>query len=223
VYIDESGTDLTITVQGEQYEAEATVDVNSDGVDDTALVQTDRAAIEFTDTDADGQADLMTQLDGVGDIAGQATFDAATGEWVHVEHPQDPSHSMHTGSSAEGTVIPADPPQDATSRTITADLPGRDTDLGAPTHDTDDDGANDSVVVTDANGDTVIFTDADEDGDTDFATEITAAGAVTVSEHTGDGQWTVIERGHLDDHGHYQPDDAPEVHIDPHTGTWTQG
>jgi hypothetical protein len=61
----------------------------------------------------------------------------------------------------------------------------------------------------------VIFTDTDADGDADFATEITQRGQVTVSEHTGDGEWTVVERGHLDEQGEY--------HVDPRTGEWVRG
>lgn len=229
MYIEESGADLTVTVEGHEYHTEASVDVDSDGLDDTAIVETDDGSIAFTDTDDDGQADLMTQLDADGDIVAQARFDAAAGEWVHVDEPRDPGAPM--------------PPQPASTATMTVDTPRGPVEVGAPTDDTDGDGRLDTVVVKDAAGDTVIYTDADEDGDADFATEITGDGHITVSEHSADGDWTVVERGHLDESGAYHRDptadadagaeesgwisspwdDRHSVHVDPRTGTWTTG
>ena len=228
MFIEESGAELTVTVDGEDYQAEAAVDIDSDGVDETVIVETDDGSIAFTDTDSDGQADLMTQLDADGDIVGQARFDEASGDWVQVD-PADPADRQTAGSS---------------TGTMTVDTPGGEVEVGAPTHDTDADGVNDTVVVKDSDGDTVIFTDADQDGDADFATEITGDGQVVVSENTGDGDWTVIERGHLDDDGQYRRDsftsdadaaaeesgwvtsrepDAAEVRVDPSTGDWVRG
>lgn len=234
MFIEESGTDLTVTVEGEDYHAEATTDVDSDGLDDTVLVETDDGSIAFTDTDADGQADLMTQLDAAGSIVGQARFDQENGEWVQVD-PVDPRLDTDEQSAGSHTG------------TMTVDTPDGEIELGAPTHDTDGDGTKDSIVVDGGAGgtagDTVIYTDSDEDGDADFATEITGDGRVTVSEHAGDGDWTVIERGHLDEHGEYHRDsldaereaaeetgwivqdssNAADVHVDPRTGGWVRG
>ena len=231
MFIEESADDLTVSVEGEEYHTEATVDLDEDGVDDTAVVETDDGTIAFTDTDADGQADLMTQLDADGEIVGQAKFDESTGDWVQVD-PRDPAEGDVDEQTAEGGT-----------ETMTVDTPDGEVVVGAPTHDTDQDGKADSVVVQDSDGDTVIFTDADEDGDADYATEITDEGQVTVSEHAGDGEWTVVERGHLDDQGNYQRDelasdetiteegtwstpdqpDAAEVRVDPRTGNWVRG
>lgn len=231
MFIEESGADLTVTVEGEDYQAEASVDINSDGVDDTTVVETDDGAIAFTDTDADGQADLMTQLDADGDIVGQARFDESTGEWVQVD-PEDPSL---TGGEQTAGRDEAD--------SMTVDTPDGEVEVGPPTHDSDGDGVNDTVVVQEPDGDTVIFTDTNRDGDADYATEISDDGQVTVSEHTGDGDWSVIERGHLDEQGEYQRDsltddtaaaeesgwvrsgegDAAEVRVDPRTGGWVRG
>ena len=210
MYIEESAEDLTITVEGEDYQAEATVDLDEDGLDDTAVVETDDGAIAFTDTDSDGQADLMTRLDADGEIVGQARFDEATGDWVQV----DPDE-VELDEQAAGTG----------DATMTVDTPDGEVEVGAPTHDTDADGVADSVVVRDTDGDAMIFTDADEDGDADYATEITDDGRVTISEHTGDGEWSVIERGHLDDDGAYQRDKTASgtVHVDPETGGWIRG
>jgi hypothetical protein len=231
VFIDESGTDLTVTVEGEDYQAEASVDLDSDGIDDTVIVETDDGSIAFTDTNADGQADLMTQLDTNGDVIGQARFDEATGDWVQVDPDDADFGDVDEQTAGSGT----DP--------MSVDTPQGQIEVGAPTHDTDADGVNDTIVVQDSAGDTLIFTDADQDGDADFATEITGDGQVTVSENSGDGDWTVIERGHLDEQGQYQRDaltddeaaeesgwissarepDAAEVRIDPRTGHWERG
>ncbi len=239
MFIEESGPELTVTVDGEDYQAEVTADLDSDGVDDTVIVETDDGAIAFTDTDSDGQADLMTQLDADGDIVGQARFDEANGDWVQV----DPSDRVESGVGGIGGIgdDPAGQTAGNSSDSITVDTPDGEVEVGAPTHDTDADGVNDTVVVKDSEGDTLIFTDADQDGDADFATEITGDGHVTVSENTGDGDWNVVERGHLDDHGQYQRDsltedaaeesgwissrepDADEVRVDPRTGDWVRG
>lgn len=225
MYFEEPVEDLTITVEGEDYQAEPTVDLDDDGIDDTAVVETDDGSISFTDTDSDGQADLMTRLDADGEVVGQARFDQSTGEWVQVD-PDDIERTTGSGG------------------TMTADTAEGEIELGAPTHDTDADGKADSVVVQERDGDTVIFTDSDEDGDADYATAITEHGQVTISEHTGDGDWTVIERGHLEDDGSYQRDPAThtesgtiseddawtatqpgqdEVRVDPRSGGWVRG
>lgn len=223
MYSDETAVDLTFTMEGAEYQAEVVVDLDGDGVEDSAMVETDDGAIEFTDTDDDGRADLMTQLDADGDIVAQARFDESTGEWVQV-----------------------DTEQVTDTRPMTADTPLGEIEVGAPTHDTDQDGKADSVVVHRPGGGTVIFTDADEDGDADYTTEITGDGQVTVAEHTSDGDWTEIERGELevDDASASDQRDSPhtesgtiaeesswsvsdrpdltEVRIDPSTGNWVR-
>lgn len=223
MYSDESAADLTVTVEDEDYQAEAVVDLDDDGVQDTAMVETDDGAITFTDTDADGRADLMTQLDADGDIIAQATFDESTGEWVHV----DTELTVYAGSEGSMTV----------------DTPRGEIELGAPTHDTDNDGKADSLVIHGPGG-TMIFTDADEDGDADYITAITDDGQVTITEHTGDGEWTEIghgggldgELGGDGDNRHAESGtiteesnwsaaqaDSSVVHIDPSTGNWIRG
>jgi hypothetical protein len=203
VFIDES-VEVKVTVDGEEYEAIATVDANHDGQNDSATVSTDDGSIMFTDLDGDGQADLMTQYNLDGDVIGQASFDAETGEWVHQE--TDP-----------GSLV--------------VDLPGGGhADLGPATHDTDNDGVNDTLVTTDAAGNTILVTDVDEDGTADQLTEITSKGGVTVAKHTTDSDWTIVEQGELDEHGQYHRDaaaaeesgwlDAPAPRADDQTGHW---
>lgn len=112
------------------------------------------------------------------------------------------------------------------------------------THDTDGDGRDDTIVVAADQGDTVLVTDVDGDGGADVATEITSDGRITVAEHAGDGEWTVVERGSIDEPGTGQragacaTDDAGwgesadaaaaaaatrlVVSVDPVTGSWVR-
>lgn len=234
MFIDESGADLTVTVSGEDYLAEASVDADANGLDDTVIVETDDGAIAFTDTDADGQADLMTRLDAYGEIVGQARFDQVHGDWVQID-PSDTGFGEFDQTRRD---------QQATgSGSMTMDTPAGQVEVGVPTHDTDADGVNDTVVVQDADGDTLVLTDTDHDGQADVATEITGEGQVSVSERSADGDWTVVERGHLDQDGRYRSDamaadeeaveesgwitsreqDVAEVRVDPQTGGWIRG
>lgn len=213
---DKAGTDITVTVEDEEYNAEAAVDADSDGVDETAVLQRDDGgALAFSDTDGDGQADLMTQLDATGEVTGQAEYDAGTGDWVGVEQPIEQ---------------------------ISVDTPDGEVAAGPATHDTDGDGVNDSVVVVGDGGGATILTDIDGDGGADVATEISAKGEVTVAEYVGDGEWTVVERGRINSEGSYQRADAraadacgwddsgrndsgpahagSAVSVDPATGRW---
>jgi hypothetical protein len=233
VYVeDRAGTDITVFVGDEEYNAEAVVDVDSDGVDETAVVQRDDgSALAFSDTDGDRRADLMAQLDATGEVTGQAEYDADTGDWVGVEPPTGDASSTGTGGGS--------------TEQISVDTPDGEVAAGPTTHDTNGDGVKDSVVVVGDGGDATIFTDIDGDGSADVATEITAAGEVTVAEYAGDGEWTVVERGRVDGEGSYQSadarygedcewddggwgDDAPAragsaVTVDPATGRWTHG
>lgn len=229
---DKAGTDITVFVEDEVYDAEAVVDVDSDGVDETAVVQRDDgSALAFSDTDRDGQADLMTQLDATGEVTGQAEYDDGTGDWVGVERSTE-------DSTRTGTV-------GGSTEQISVDTADGEVAAGPATHDTDGDGVNDSVVVVGDGGDATIFTDIDGDGGADVATEITATGEVTVSEYVGDGEWTVVERGRIGDEGSYQSADArtgddgewgdggcgdggpshadSAVSVDPATGRWVRG
>lgn len=220
MYIDETGTtdgELKVTVSDEEYTAEATYDLDEDGVDESAVVETDDGGhLAFSDTDGDGDADLMSQFDADGELTGQARFDEESGEWIAVEPSDD--HSQQTNTNA--------------GRSILVDVEdGADQDVGPATEDTDGDGRADTAVVKDEDGDTWLFTDADGDGKADIATEITRDGEVTVSRHTGDDEWTEVEHGRIGEDGKYTPDSdevwADEkvtvsgvVRIDSVTGQW---
>ena len=118
---------------------------------------------------------------------------------------------------------------------VTVPLPcGTEVDPEVPGHDTDGDGVTDSVMLLGDDGEVTIFSDADGDGSADLAVEITARGEVTVAEHTGDGQWAVLQRAHLGDGPAARADDrdgwapAAESHVesavtvDPVTGEWVK-
>lgn len=220
MYIDETGStdgELKVTVSDEEYTAEATYDLDQDGVEESAVVETDDGGhLAFSDTDGDGQADLMSTFDADGELTGQAAFDEGSGEWIAVEPSDD--HSRETNTNAGKSIV-----------VDTED--GADQNVGPATEDTDGDGRADTAVVRDEEGDTWLFTDADGDGNADLATEITQDGEVTVSKHTGDDEWTEVEHGRIGEDGKYTPDGdeawseekvtvSGVVRIDAVTGQW---
>jgi hypothetical protein len=89
---------------------------------------------------------------------------------------------------------------------ITVDTTDGAHDIGPATIDTDNDGRPDTAVVHAANGDTVLYTDSQGDGQADVATEFTPDGQVVIADHTGPEQWTEVEHGHLAADGSYQRD-----------------
>lgn len=222
MYIDETGTtdgELKVTVGDEEYTAEANYDLDQDGVEESAVVETDDGGhLAFSDTDGDGDADLMTSFDAEGEVTGQAEFDEDSGDWVAVD-PDDDGRDQRTNTNA--------------GRSIVVDVEdGTDQDVGPATEDTDGDGRADTAVVTDEEGDTWLFTDSDGDGRADLATEITGDGEVTVSRHTGEDEWTEVEHGRIGEDGKYSPDSdgawggdgkvtvSGVVRIDSVTGQW---
>jgi hypothetical protein len=223
VYIDETGAadgELKVTVGDEEYTAEATYDLDQDGVDESAVVETDDGGhLAFSDTDGDGEADLMSTFDADGELTSQAEFDEDSGEWVAVDPGDDRGEQTNTNAGKAIVVDMED---------------GADQNVGPATEDTDGDGRADTAVVKDEDGDTWLFTDADGDGSADLATEITQDGEVTVSKHTGDDEWTQVEHGRIGEDGKYAPDgdeawsDGSEdkvtvsgvVRIDSVTGQW---
>lgn len=184
---DPAAADITVRVGDEEYQADATVDLDADGVVDTAVVaHEDGSEQAVTDVDGDGYADQVTEFDPHGAPTKEAWFDAASGEWV------DSAGSAEGGRAMVGTGR------------LGVQTPLGTHDLGPADFDTDGDGVHDTVVVTDPAGSSVLYTDVDGDGAADVSTEITSDGRVTVSEHVGDGQWTVVERGQIVPDGSYE-------------------
>ncbi|WP_199440529.1 hypothetical protein [Umezawaea beigongshangensis] len=197
MYIDENGGadgELKVTVEDEDYTAEATYDLDDDGVNESAVVETDDGGhLAFSDTDDDGVADLMSTYDENGQLVSQAKFDEDDGEWVAVDPSDsgDDRREQRTNTGDDSTIV------------VTSEDGSK--EVGPATEDTDGDGRADTAVVRDDDGDTWLFTDADGDGDADLATEITSEGDVTMSERDGDG-WTEVETGHIGSDGKYVPD-----------------
>ena len=171
--------ELLITVEGEQYAAELNLDIDEDGVADTAVIEhADGTVQAFVDEDGDGEADAYLVLDEQRNVTVCAEYDEDTGNWVG-----EPAGSG--GADAET--------QASTGATITADLPDGDVEVGPATVDTDEDGVNDTAVVTTEDGTTLAFTDVDGDGDADVLVEIDGGGNAVTYEHTGDGEWVEVD------------------------------
>ncbi|AXB46340.1 DUF6802 family protein [Amycolatopsis albispora] len=189
MWVDESGgtdttdtaaaEEMTVTVDGEEYTADVNFDMNEDGVNDTATIETEDGGVQaFVDTDADGDADEFIELDAQGEVVSHAAYDEASGDWVDI-------------SSGGSTGDDTDPgTQTGSEGGITADLPEGEVEVGPATVDTDNDGVNDTAIVEDSSGNTIGFTDVDGDGEADLAVVIDSSGASTTYEHTGDGEWT---------------------------------
>lgn len=184
---DQVAADITVRVEDEEYHAGATVDLDGDGIADTALVEyQDGSEQAVTDLDGDGVADRLARYDAQGAMVTQAWYDSATGQWVD-----------STGSTEAGRAV-------LEAGRLGVETPQGIRDLGPAESDTDGDGVPDTVVVSDPAGGSVLYTDVDGDGCADVATEISSDGRITVSEHLGDGAWTVVERGRLVPDGSYQ-------------------
>ncbi|SDN24413.1 hypothetical protein SAMN04489726_5690 [Allokutzneria albata] len=187
VYIEETGGtdgDIKVSVDGDEYTAEATSDLNNDGIEDTAMVSTDDGYLSFTDTDNDGRADLMRTLNEKGDVVGSAKFDGATGEWVSDQKGGGrlPDERQGLYGAGSGMVVHG---------------PDGDHRVEGQLVDTNNDGKGDTVTVTDAQGNSVIYADTDADGDAELSTTITKDGQVIVKENTKGGDWVVVDQEKL--------------------------
>ncbi|GAA3997850.1 hypothetical protein GCM10022247_17440 [Allokutzneria multivorans] len=186
VYIEETGGtdgDIKVNVDGDEYTAEATSDLNNDGIEDTAMVATDDGYLSFTDTDHDGKADVMRTLNEKGDVVSSAKFDGATGEWVSEKGGgRGPDDKYGVYGAGSGMVVHG---------------PDGDHRVEGQLVDTNNDGKGDTVTVTDHQGNTVIYADTDGDGDAELSTTITKDGQVVVKENTKGSDWVVVEQEKL--------------------------
>lgn len=205
--------ELAVEIDGEEYVAEENYDMDGDGANDTAVVETEDGYLAFADTDGDGTADVAVQYDEDGNVVAGAEYDETTGEWTAEEVETLPTPTGDGADDADGSgsdttdTSSTDDYDDSSStdgENITVDLPGEDVDAGPATYDTDGDGENDTAVVTDADGTTYAFTDTDGDGEADQAVIIESDGDVTVAEHTGEDEWTTTEEGHINEDGSYE-------------------
>jgi hypothetical protein len=213
VYIDngdpgDSG-ELEIELDGHAYTEQENYSFHPDGTLDSVAVDTaDGGHLVYTDTDHDGHADLVTQYDADGDRTRSAEYDAATGHWDTTPGGDDPSADSAATAAADGHG----------SASISVDTEDGTRDLGPATVDTNADGTPDTAVVHDANGDLIMYTDTDGDGHADVAVEISPTGEVVIAQHTGDHEWTEVEKGHLDANGGYVKDAGASGGFDPQLG-----
>ena len=70
-------------IDGEEYTAEENTDMDGDGANDIAVVETeDGGYLAFADTDHDGTADVAVEYDADGNPVAAAEYDESTGEWT---------------------------------------------------------------------------------------------------------------------------------------------
>ena len=213
MYIDngDSGDsgELKIDVDGHEYTEQENFSTTSDGVLDSYEVDTASGDhLVYTDTDHDGVADEVTELDPNGQVIEQSHFDAGTGHWEHAGG----------GTGSDSGSPQTDAGHSGGTESISVDTANGEVSLGPATVDSNNDGTPDTVVVHDANGDTILYTDTNGDGQADVATEITPDGHVITADHTGDHQWTEVETGHLDSDGTYHKDASADSPFEPQTG-----
>ncbi|WP_197319609.1 DUF6802 family protein [Saccharomonospora sp. NB11] len=208
--------DLLVTVEGEEYSAPINYDIDDDGVADTAVIEhADGSLQAFVDEDGDGQADAYLAVDAQGQTTAYAEYDEASGDWVGQESPGGEGDAGDVGTQA------------STGGTITAEFDEGDVEVGPATVDTDQDGVNDTAVVTSEDGTTIAFTDMDGDGEADVAVTIDETGNAVTYEHSGDGEWVEVDStgpvgaASEPDHAWGRPEPLEGVaRIDSVTGQW---
>lgn len=197
MYVDESGgsdetvtsEDVTVTVDGQEYDVEKNLDLDGDGHVDGAVVHNDDGTKSaYVDEDADGDADIYLEGDEHGNTVAAARFDEQSGEWVAA----DPQVGA-TATSAPAETRTSQDTSTGADQTITADMPQGELDVGPATIDTNEDGVNDTAVTRDDEGNTYYFTDANRDGEADYALVVESDGTTAALKHTGDGRWERVD------------------------------
>lgn len=204
--------ELTIGVNGAEDTYEATADANADGTNDSVYVETDDGGYVYTDTDGDGVADTLTEFATGGDVSAQAVHVAGSGEWQAVA-----PGSVDITAATTPETAPETAPE------ITVDTEDGPASAGPAAFDTDGDGVADTAVAATTDGATLVVTDSDGDGSADVLTEVAPDGDFTSYEHTGDGEWTVVDSGNLaDDARAAAPTTTATATTDPATGEWVR-
>ncbi|WP_258905326.1 hypothetical protein [Actinokineospora sp. UTMC 2448] len=211
--------ELTVEVGGDEYEVTENYDYDQDGENDSAVVQTEDGYMAFHDTDGDGTADTMVELDADGNVTGAAEYDEASGEWTAADPNSVEAPSGGGADDAGADTTTGDDPTQTTETTtdtgsgegMTVDTAEGEMEVGPAQYDSDGDGTNDTAVVTDEQGNTYAFVDTDADGEADEAVVIEADGDVTVAQHTAEDEWTTVETGHINADGSYTSDSASDA------------
>lgn len=176
-----------------------TYDLDHDGTPETAVVESDNRIVQVTDVDGDGHADRMLAVDRDTHEAA-ILVDNGAGDWQVVAT----GHLDYAGDfvpDEQGTATPVDHPTDQPDIVYQA-ADGTETDLGAPSQDLDGDGVNESVAVRTGDGSLLIFSDADHDGSPDQLIKVDpSTGAAVWAVPDGNGGWTVVQTGHVDESG----------------------
>jgi hypothetical protein len=202
------GETVTIEVGDDEVTADATIDIDHDGTNDTAVVQ-DAAGerIAITDLDGDGDADHAALLDESGHVLDTAHV-TDSGEWVQ-DSPTDknpygavgtqlgggadgntPDSGSGSGSGTPGATPGETPGQGG--NTIVVDSGGSSMEAQA-TVDSDHDGDKDTAIVSTPDGNQVAFTDSDGDGHADKAVVYGTDGKLIGTAHYDEATGTWIE------------------------------
>lgn len=114
------------------------------------------------------------------------------------------------GSDTDGTgSTDGSTASDAPSLSVIDDQ-GRSVDLGTAQVDMDGDGTPDTTVVRGDDGSTVGYTDRNGDGEVDQITRVEADNSVIITVADGNGDWSVVATGRLDDDGNFVPADSEQ-------------
>jgi hypothetical protein len=205
---DSDGTTVTVNTGGQEVTADATIDIDHDGHNDTAIVQdTEGHHIAVTDTDGDGEADHAALLDDSGHVVDTAHLDS-DGNWVQDaagdsnpyggpgasidENPDDGGTAGGGTGTGAGAGDGGSTGSGGDGGTIVIESGGQSMDAQA-TIDTDHDGHNDTAVVRTADGNHVAFTDSDGDGHADQAVVYGPDGHMIGTAHYDEASGTWIE------------------------------
>ncbi|HEY4018153.1 MAG TPA: hypothetical protein VGM75_05670 [Pseudonocardiaceae bacterium] len=202
--------ELQIDVDGHEFTEQENYSYTGGQVMDSyELTEANGDHLVYTDEDHSGHADLVTEYNEQGDVVRQAHFES--GHWVSSGSSNAPPTGTNPSTASTGDG-------GGTGATIMVDTPTGEHSVGPATVDTNHDGKPDTAVVTDANGDTIMYTDTNGDGQADVATEITQQGHVVIADHTGQHAWTDEQTGHLDANGQYHQDGGAGGAFDPQVG-----
>lgn len=148
------------------------------------------------DTEGIGEADLTAAVspdDGNWDMHGDPVADGfGADRWDQVAHlpGADPGHPGGDWAYPPGSMV--------------VETPRGPELVGPPTVDSNNDGRPDTAVVPTSDG-VLLITDVDGDGSADQIVAMDDSGAVTVSDHTDHGRWTVGQESQLDSQGRSGP------------------
>lgn len=219
----EPGADLTL--DGTDL-GKASYDADSDGVADSVVIGDGQYTVVATDSDGDGEIDDVTGYDADGNElpggelgmpdpgAGTGPTDGSDADPPTGDDGTDGSiDTVASGDTATGAAGATTDSSDGTDGTDAPSLSviddqGRSVDLGAAQVDMDGDGTPDTTVVRGDDGSTVGYTDRNGDGEVDQITRVEADNSVIITVADGNGDWSVVATGRLDDDGNFVPADS---------------